>query len=101
VPNHAAGGKIVKPGQFANLALQVKAVVTSLHVEVLVMGPPLHAADWHSIGTASADACCMRQGCRLKLCCWQLLLQVVFNKDSSRVGPKEWVQIAKILDKNR
>lgn len=27
--------------------------------------------------------------------------QVVFNKDSSRVGPKEWVQIAKILDKNR
>ncbi|WIA44025.1 hypothetical protein OEZ86_010397 [Tetradesmus obliquus] len=28
-------------------------------------------------------------------------LQVVFNKDSSRVGPKEWVQIAKILDRNR
>jgi hypothetical protein len=30
-----------------------------------------------------------------------LLPQVVFNKDSSRVGPKEWVQIAKILDRNR
>lgn len=28
-------------------------------------------------------------------------LKVVFNKDSSRVGPKEWIQIAKILDKNR
>lgn len=28
-------------------------------------------------------------------------LQVVFNKDSSRVGPKEWVQIARLLDKNR
>ncbi|KAF6261849.1 Asparaginase/glutaminase [Scenedesmus sp. NREL 46B-D3] len=28
-------------------------------------------------------------------------LQVVFNKDSSRMGPREWVQIAKILDKNR
>jgi len=26
---------------------------------------------------------------------------VVFNKDSSRVGPKEWVQIARLLDKNR
>jgi hypothetical protein len=25
----------------------------------------------------------------------------VFNKDSSRVGPREWVQIAKILDKYR
>lgn len=30
-----------------------------------------------------------------------LVLQVVFNKDSSRVGPREWVQIAKILDKYR
>eukprot|EP00879_Flechtneria_rotunda_P027314 GHRR01029258.1.p1 GENE.GHRR01029258.1~~GHRR01029258.1.p1 ORF type:complete len:383 (+),score=131.02 GHRR01029258.1:795-1943(+) len=28
-------------------------------------------------------------------------LQVVFNKDSSNVGPKEWTQIAKLLDKNR
>jgi hypothetical protein len=30
-----------------------------------------------------------------------LLLQVVFNKDSSRVGPKEWVQLAKLLHKSR
>jgi hypothetical protein len=30
-----------------------------------------------------------------------LPLQVLFNKDSSNVGPKEWLQIAKLLDKNR
>ncbi len=28
-------------------------------------------------------------------------LLVPFNKDSSRVGPKEWIQIAKLLDKHR
>jgi hypothetical protein len=27
--------------------------------------------------------------------------QVLFNKDSSRVGPKEWVHIAKVLHQNR
>lgn len=30
-----------------------------------------------------------------------MLLQVVFNKDSSRVGPKEWVAIAKTLHAHR
>lgn len=28
-------------------------------------------------------------------------LQVVFNKDSSRVGPEDWVAIARVLDTNR
>eukprot|EP01025_Chloroclados_australasicus_P069856 TRINITY_DN992_c0_g3_i1.p1 TRINITY_DN992_c0_g3~~TRINITY_DN992_c0_g3_i1.p1 ORF type:complete len:439 (-),score=38.21 TRINITY_DN992_c0_g3_i1:995-2239(-) len=28
-------------------------------------------------------------------------LQVAFNQDSSRVGPKEWIQLAKLLDANR
>ncbi|MEW5300639.1 MAG: hypothetical protein WDW36_003554 [Sanguina aurantia] len=28
-------------------------------------------------------------------------LQVVFNKDSSRVGPEDWVAIARVLDANR
>ncbi|KXZ49354.1 hypothetical protein GPECTOR_22g948 [Gonium pectorale] len=28
-------------------------------------------------------------------------LQVLFNKDSSRVGPADWIQIAKALDHNR
>jgi hypothetical protein len=39
-----------------------------------------------------------RAGCTRHL---SAALQVLFNKDSSRVGPKEWVQIAKVLDKNR
>ncbi|KAL3147958.1 hypothetical protein ABBQ38_014253 [Trebouxia sp. C0009 RCD-2024] len=30
-----------------------------------------------------------------------LHLKVAFNKDSSRVGPKEWVQLAKLLHQNR
>eukprot|EP01023_Acetabularia_acetabulum_P028099 TRINITY_DN2655_c0_g1_i2.p1 TRINITY_DN2655_c0_g1~~TRINITY_DN2655_c0_g1_i2.p1 ORF type:complete len:508 (+),score=64.53 TRINITY_DN2655_c0_g1_i2:152-1525(+) len=28
-------------------------------------------------------------------------LKVAFNKDSSRVGPQEWIQLAKLLDANR
>lgn len=28
-------------------------------------------------------------------------LQVVYNVDSCRIGPKEWVQLAKILHKHR
>jgi len=31
----------------------------------------------------------------------QLDLKIPFNKDSSRVGPKEWVEIARMLDKYR
>ena len=30
-----------------------------------------------------------------------LHLKVAFNKDSSRVGPKEWVELAKLLHHNR
>lgn len=30
-----------------------------------------------------------------------LHLKVAFNKDSSRVGPKEWVELAKLLHQNR
>ena len=30
-----------------------------------------------------------------------LHLKVAFNKDSSRVGPREWVQLAKLLPQNR
>lgn len=30
-----------------------------------------------------------------------LHLKVAFNKDSSRVGPKEWVDLAKLLHQNR
>lgn len=31
----------------------------------------------------------------------QLDLQVVMNKDSSNIGPADWVKLARILDKNR
>ena len=30
-----------------------------------------------------------------------LHLKVAFNKDSSRVGPKEWIALAKLLHRNR
>ena len=30
-----------------------------------------------------------------------LHLKVAYNKDSSRVGPKEWVEVAKLLHNNR
>ncbi len=30
-----------------------------------------------------------------------LHLKVAYNKDSSRVGPKEWVELAKLLHNNR
>ena len=31
----------------------------------------------------------------------QLDLKVAFNLDSSNVGPREWIQLAKILDRSR
>lgn len=53
---------------------------------------------WHSVGQQLHNL--LRVVPELKQFA-HLDLRVAYNKDSCRVGPKEWVMLAKMLDANR